>query len=425
MLSFLEIINTSNDRKGLNASFYITLHCKSNHYKIIMKILKSLNRISWLVVLLAGTSLYTSYAQEKGSVSVGGYMQILGQMGNATAPFSVGKVVTTDGWASRMGIRRGQFFASGKWNHWVGRAEIIVNESSVTPYSVYLRGTSEAGHFVQVGLSPLPFGFELPYSSRQRPTWERSNYIRELFPAESDFFLQFHAQKSWQEGRHELRGDVAFLSGEVHQKMNRTVPNFLGRVEMKHSFASANLLYGISGYTGGISGTHLVRNYLGSHAVVDWHNSLFSSKVSVETICGYQPGTLDTPSITGRYQSNIKEGYLCLRPFWGSTLLATCRHNSSSLEGVLKYVYYNRNNRYRQGQSTSLSNPDRTMMGSDRYDGTSHTAIVGATYYVGKEDKLKVSLLYECNLYEHKSYSIYPLEDPLTHLLTLGVQYTL
>lgn len=380
----------------------------------------------WIMVLcLCGVSAHTLKAQEQSPIEISGFMQILGQMGSAGAPMKVGSERDAHSNEYRMGIRRGQLTAIRQKNGWMGRIDVGISEKSVVPFFLYFRKTWESGHFIHAGLSPIPFGFELPFSTTKRETWERSNYISDLFPEERDFLVQAHFQQGWQEGKHLLSTDVALLSGEGTQIMNSRTPKLLGKVEMTHKMGSNSLTYGFSGYWGQVPQANLNRTYLGAHLVSQLKGEIFQSRVSLETMIGNQPGSVASNSISGIYRNQIEAGKVGIRPFVGATLFATCRHRASQVEGVAKYTYYDRNRNYSKNQASNLYSTPGYGIGRDLYDGTSHTITLGTNWYTGANDKIKLSALYEINAYQTQTYSQEKLAHPLTHLLTIGIQYTL
>ena len=145
--------------------------------------------ISSLFLLLSSVS---SYAQEQVRVTFTGFVQAIAQYGSESDYIRVGSTTApNDQPTTRMGIRRGRIAAIASYGDLAARVDVNANDQKISIFNVYAEYKPHwaEGAFVKGGLATIDFGYELPYSSSKRAAFERSLYMADLFPGDTDMGL--------------------------------------------------------------------------------------------------------------------------------------------------------------------------------------------------------------------------------------------
>ena len=167
-----------------------------------------------LVLLLSSTTIH---AQEQVRFTFSGYVQAIAQYGSEADYIKVGNVIPPyDQPTTRMGIRRGRLATQATYGDLSAKIEINASDQKISIFNVYAEYKPHwaKGAFVKGGLMTPSFGYELPYSSSKRAAFERSLYMADLFPGDTDMGLMVGYKGALdQSKRWQLESTLSILAG--------------------------------------------------------------------------------------------------------------------------------------------------------------------------------------------------------------------
>jgi phosphate-selective porin len=237
---------------------------------------------------------------------------------------------------------------------------------------------------VTVGVFNRPFGYEIPYSSSQRESPERSRFTQTLFPGERDLGAMLTFQMPKTSPLNFLKIDAGFFNGNGTNPETDKKKDFIGHIGIAKATTNEKIKFGlgVSYYDGGVSigkvsldkagtvpagSTRAAQTYeqktikdtvsfvkiTGDSIVGSFHKRSyfgFDAQLTIETpigfttlrgeyVAGKQPGTeKSTTSPTG---ANTTDTYL--RKVTGSYIYFVQSFTGTKLSFVAKYDIYDPN----------------------------------------------------------------------------------
>ena len=209
-----------------------------------------------LVLLLSSTTIH---AQEQVRFTFSGYVQAIAQYGSEGDYIKVGNVIPPyDQPTTRMGIRRGRLATQATYGDLGAKIEINASDQKLSIFNVYAEYKPHwaKGAFVKGGLATIDFGYELPYSSSKRAAFERSLYMNDLFPGDTDMGLMVGYKGALdQSKRWQLESTLSILAGNGGKGMMKNSPDLALRLALTERGANHDLSFGLSGYGGYLPAT--------------------------------------------------------------------------------------------------------------------------------------------------------------------------
>ena len=388
-----------------------------------------------LVLLLSST---TTYAQEQVRFTFTGFVQAIAQYGSESDYIRVGSITApNDQPTTRMGIRRGRLATQATYGDLGAKIEINASDQKISIFNVYAEYKPHwaEGAFVKGGLATIDFGYELPYSSSKRAAFERSLYMADLFPGDTDMGLMvgykgaLDPSKRWQ-----LESTLSILAGNGGKGMMKNSPDLALRLALTEQGSNHNISFGLSGYGGYLPATdgyyafdkktatlkkdRMLRAYGGAFLTSTIKHRGGQLMLTTEGIMGLQPGWQNAnlavgPKAPATFENNI----FVQRPFIAGMAQLVERIKPVDLELFGRYAYYDRNRHFdpKAVQDVKLGQL------SARTEGRSHQLSTGVNYFL-QEDHLRLSLQYDCFLRQQIEQQALVAAKPL-HMVTVGAQY--
>lgn len=406
--------------------------------------------LTLLIFFFTFLSIYSLFAQNVGAksstkdnakikVKIGGYMQgvVLLAEKNATPTVGQKPIETPSSSYMRMGIRRGYLKFSTTYKRLSATTELKVTDKALGIYYAYLSYLFPTApkQRLSMGLHKVPFGYELGISSKKRETFERAEYVKDLFPEDVDMGLFYkYSYRSPDSFFNYMAIDLGIVSGNALWGMNKALPNAIIRLVGGRKSSSLESYYGLSAYYGLVKShrdTSYKRLYMGAFFDYKIPISKGYLKLCSEAIGGWQVGTLFKNNAVGSnfpLSSETSSNRLVERPFLGAMGMCLYHLSLLPLEGFVKYDYYNRDVRHSM-KKVSQQGENRILYNYD-VEGTSHKTTFGINYYF-LDKRLRLSANYEWNIREEsdrltenegqikRKILITPQDD----LLLLGVQF--
>ena len=387
-----------------------------------------------LVLLLSSTT----HAQEQVRFTFSGYVQAIAQYGSEADYIKVGNVTLPyDQPTYRMGIRRGRLATQATYGDLGAKIEINASDQKLSIFNVYAEYKPHwaKGAFVKGGLATIDFGYELPYSSSKRAAFERSLYMNDLFPGDTDMGLMvgykgaLDPSKRWQ-----LESTLSILAGNGGKGMIKNTPDLALRLALTERGANHGLSFGLSGYGGYIPATdgyyafdkeiatlkndHMLRAYGGAFLTSTIKHRGGQLMLTAEGIMGLQPGWQNAnlavgPKAPATFENNI----FVQRPFIAGMTQLVERITPANLELFGRYAYYDRNRHFDPKAQQDLKLNNLTAL----TEGRSHQLSTGVNYFI-QQDHLRLSLQYDCFLRQQIEQQAFVAAKPL-HMVTVGAQY--
>ena len=388
-----------------------------------------------LVLLLSSTTIH---APEQVRFTFSGYVQAIAQYGSEAAYIKVGNVTPPyDHSTTRMGIRRGRLATQATYGDLGAKIEINASDQKLSIFNVYAEYKPHwaKGAFVKGGLAMIDFGYELPYSSSKRAAFERSLYMADLFPGDTDMGLMVGYKGSLdQSKRWQLQSTLSILAGNAGKGMMKNTPDLALRLALTERGANHDLSFGLSGYGGYIPATdgyyafdkeiatlkkdHMLRAYGGAFLTSTIKHRGGQLMLTAEGIMGLQPGWQNAnlavgPKAPPTFENNI----FVQRPFIAGMTQLVERIKPIDLELFGRYAYYDRNRHFDPKAQQDLKLNNLTAL----TEGRSHQLSTGVNYFI-QEDHLRLSLQYDCFLRQQIEQQAFVAAKPL-HMVTVGAQY--
>lgn len=375
-----------------------------------------------ILLLLSSVALR---AQEATHISLGGYIQGLLQTANSDRYISVGTGTSPYGeQITRIGIRRGRLSATAAYGDLSAKIEINGTDQKISMHQVYTTYSPKWGEglYFKGGLYNVDFGYELPYSSSKRVTFEKALYFSDLFPGDTDMHLAIGYKGSLDlDRRWKIETSLAAVAGNGNKGMIKSLPDVSSRIALSHRNKNFHVGFGVSGYWGLLPTTggyyhytsstpshaegKAMRLYYGAFVDSSIRHAGGTLSLMAEGIAGQQPGSQDSNKAAAIQAKSSAEGILHVqRPFIACSAQIAERLSAIPLELFAKYAYYDRNTRLDAANAPQGLEP-KTESSSIQAEG-------GVNDYL-RQDHLRLSLHY---LYVHDAKP--------THMATLGVQYT-
>ena len=388
-----------------------------------------------LVLLLSST---TTYAQEQVRFTFSGYFQAIAQYGSEGDYIKVGNVTPPyDQPTTRMGIRRGRLATQATYGDLGAKIEINASDQKISIFNVYAEYKPHwaEGAFVKGGLATIDFGYELPYSSSKRAAFERSLYMADLFPGDTDMGLMvgykgaLDPSKRWQ-----LESTLSILAGNAGKGMMKNSPDLALRLALTERGSNHDISFGLSGYGGYLPATdgyyafdkgtatlkkdRMLRAYGGAFLTSTIKHRCGQLMLTTEGIMGLQPGWQNAnlavgPKAPATFENNI----FVQRPFIAGMAQIVERIKPVNLELFGRYAYYDRNRNFDPKAEQDLKLSNLTAL----TEGRSHQLSTGVNYFL-QHDHLRLSLQYDCFLRQQIEQQALVSAKPL-HMVTVGAQY--
>lgn len=388
-----------------------------------------------LVLLLSSTTIH---AQEQVRFTFSGYVQAIAQYGSEADYIKVGNVTPPyDQPTTRMGIRRGRLATQATYGDLGAKIEINASDQKISIFNVYAEYKPHwaEGAFVKGGLAMIDFGYELPYSSSKRAAFERSLYMADLFPGDTDMGLMVGYKGSLdQSKRWQLESTLSILAGNAGKGMIKNTPDLALRLALTERGANHDLSFGLSGYGGYIPATdgyyafdkeiatlkndRMLRAYGGAFLTSTIKHRGGQLMLTAESIMGLQPGWQNAnlavgPKAPATFENNI----FVQRHFIAGMAQLVERIKPIDLELFGRYAYYDRNRHFDPKAQQDLKLNNLTAL----TEGRSHQLSTGVNYFI-QQDHLRLSLQYDCFLRQQIEQQAFVAAKPL-HMVTVGAQY--
>ena len=388
-----------------------------------------------LVLLLSSTTIH---AQEQVRFTFSGYVQAIAQYGSEADYIKVGNVIPPyDQPTTRMGIRRGRLATQATYGDLSAKIEINASDQKISIFNVYAEYKPHwaKGAFVKGGLMTPSFGYELPYSSSKRAAFERSLYMADLFPGDTDMGLMVGYKGALdQSKRWQLESTLSILAGNGGKGMMKNSPDLALRLALTERGANHNVSFGLSGYGGYLPATdgyyafdkeiatlkndRMLRAYGGAFLTSTIKHRGGQLMLTAEGIMGLQPGWQNAnlavgPKAPATFENNI----FVQRPFIAGMTQLVERIKPIDLELFGRYAYYDRNRHFDPKAQQDLKLNNLTAL----TEGHSHQLSTGVNYFLQK-DHLRLSLQYDCFLRQQIEQQAFVAAKPL-HMVTVGAQY--
>ena len=388
-----------------------------------------------LVLLLSSTTIY---AQEQVRFTFSGYVQAIAQYGSEGDYIKVGNVTPPyDHSTTRMGIRRGRLATQATYGDLGAKIEINASDQKLSIFNVYAEYKPHwaEGAFVKGGLAMIDFGYELPYSSSKRAAFERSLYMADLFPGDTDMGLMVGYKGALdQSKRWQLESTLSILAGNGGKGMMKNSPDLALRLALTEQGSNHNVSFGLSGYGGYLPATdgyyafdqetatlqndRMLRAYGGAFLTSTIKHQGGQLMLTAEGIMGLQPGWQNAnlavgPKAPATFENNI----FVQRQFIAGMAQIVERITPANLELFGRYAYYDRNRHFDPKAQQDLKLSNLTAL----TEGRSHQISNGINYFI-QQDHLRLSLQYDCFLRQQIEQQALVDAKPL-HMVTVGAQY--
>ncbi len=388
-----------------------------------------------LVLLLSSTTIH---AQEQVRFTFSGYVQAIAQYGSEADYIKVGNVTPPyDHSTTKMGIRRGRLATQATYGDLSAKIDINASDQKISIFNVYAEYKPHwaKGAFVKGGLAMIDFGYELPYSSSKRAAFERSLYMADLFPGDTDMGLMVGYKGSLdQSKRWQLESTLSILAGNGGKGMMKNSPDLALRLALTEQGSNHNVSFGLSGYGGYIPATdgyyafdkeiatlkkdRMLRAYGGAFLTSTIKHRGGQLMLTAEGIMGLQPGWQNAnlavgPKAPATFENNI----FVQRPFIAGMTQLVERIKPIDLELFGRYAYYDRNRHFDPKAQQDLKLNNLTAL----TEGRSHQLSTGVNYFI-QQDHLRLSLQYDCFLRQQIEQQAFVAAKPL-HMVTVGAQY--
>ena len=388
-----------------------------------------------LVLLLSSTTIH---AQEQVRFTFSGYVQAIAQYGSEGDYIKVGNVTPPyDHSTTRMGIRRGRLATQATYGDLGAKIEINASDQKLSIFNVYAEYKPHwaEGAFVKGGLATIDFGYELPYSSSKRAAFERSLYMNDLFPGDTDMGLMVGYKGALdQSKRWQLESTLSILAGNGGKGMMKNSPDLALRLALTEQGSNHNISFGLSGYGGYLPATdgyyafdkktatlkkdRMLRAYGGAFLTSTIKHRGGQLMLTTEGIMGLQPGWQNAnlavgPKAPATFENNI----FVQRPFIAGMAQIVERIKPVDLELFGRYAYYDRNRHFDPKAEQDLKLSNLTAL----TEGRSHQLSTGVNYFL-QQDHLRLSLQYDCFLRQQIEQQALVAAKPL-HMVTVGAQY--
>ncbi len=388
-----------------------------------------------LVLLLSSTTIH---AQEQVRFTFSGYVQAIAQYGSEGDYIKVGNVTPPyDHSTTRMGIRRGRLATQATYGDLGAKIEINASDQKLSIFNVYAEYKPHwaEGAFVKGGLATVDFGYELPYSSSKRAAFERSLYMNDLFPGDTDMGLMVGYKGALdQSKRWQLESTLSILAGNGGKGMMKNSPDLALRLALTEQGSNHNVSFGLSGYGGYLPATdgyyafdqetatlqndRMLRAYGGAFLTSTIKHQSGQLMLTAEGIMGLQPGWQNAnlavgPKAPATFENNI----FVQRQFIAGMAQIVERITPANLELFGRYAYYDRNRHFDPKAQQDLKLSNLTAL----TEGRSHQISTGINYFI-QQDHLRLSLQYDCFLRQQIEQQALVAAKPL-HMVTVGAQY--
>ena len=388
-----------------------------------------------LALLLSSTTIH---AQEQVRFTFTGFIQAIAQYGSEGDYIKVGNVTPPyDQPTTRIGIRRGRLATQATYGDLGAKIEINASDQKISIFNVYAEYKPHwaEGAFVKGGLATIDFGYELPYSSSKRAAFERSLYMADLFPGDTDMGLMvgykgaLDPSKRWQ-----LESTLSILAGNGGKGMMKNTPDLALRLALTEQGSNHNISFGLSGYGGYLPATdgyyafdkktatlkkdRMLRAYGGAFLTSTIKHRGGQLMLTTEGIMGLQPGWQNANLAVGsKAPATFENNIFVQRPFIAGMAQIVERIKPIDLELFGRYAYYDRNRNFDPKAEQDLKLSNLTAL----TEGRSHQLSTGVNYFL-QQDHLRLSLQYDCFLRQQIEQQALVAAKPL-HMVTVGAQY--
>lgn len=233
---------------------------------------------------------------------------------------------------NRYTIRRGRINMSYTKDIAMASMQFDISERGVGAREAFIKVQDPwlKAFSVKVGLFNRPFGYEIEYSSKDRPSAERSRAIQTLFPNERDLGAMISFGMPKENFLHFLKFDFAMVNGNSINTETDQFKDYIGRIKIQNPLKSEKINFSlgasiydgsvrhvynvtqnnnekrfifdmkempdntigfdtVSSWESGIMGAAVSRKYLGFDAQLEIKSILGKTKIYSEYISGQQP----------------------------------------------------------------------------------------------------------------------------------------
>lgn len=304
----------------------------------------------------------------KTKFKISGYIQTQFQYGQPQAELNIGNEnndLTKS--FNRIGIRRGRLKSSYSKGVVEAVFQVDLTEKGLGLKDAYITILEPYGKFItfKTGVFNRPFGYEVPFSSSERESPERSTIMRTFFPNERDLGGMLTIQAPGNSIWSLVKLEAGFFAGngikqEIDNKRdfishlsieNQRQPNFIYGLGFSyyngHVFQGTENVYKIQGEGFALDnsienkGNFSKREYFGLDSQISFLTQLGTTKLKAEYLFGLQPGTEKHSKSPN--QSNLPTHDTYLRNFQGGYILLAQKINNSPLSTIIKYDWYDPN----------------------------------------------------------------------------------
>jgi len=277
---------------------------------------------------------------------------------------------------NRFGVRRGRikFAYAGKLSNYV--VQFDITEKGFATKDVYANFTDPwmQAFTVQGGVFNRPFGYEIPFSSSQRESPERSRFTQTLFPQERDLGAMLTFQMPKTSPWNFLKIDAGYFAGNGIGQEFDNKKDFIGRIGILKVTPNEKVRYGLgfSYYNGGVyqasvnsykmwesngikcfyldgtqnaKGAFAKRQYKGFDAQVSLESPIGITTLRGEYVMGVQPGQSGSSTSPNSGTTDFTTtGYdTYIRNFNGGYFYFVQSISHTPLTVILKYDFYDPN----------------------------------------------------------------------------------
>lgn len=275
----------------------------------------------------------------------------------------------------RFTIRRGRLRAVYDNGIMMFDMQIQGSERGYQLMNLYGRFTEQKlkAFSVTMGMFNKPFGYEIPFTSRDRESPERGRMSQILFPNERDQggMLTFQMPKTSKLHFLKIQGGMFNGTGTLYGDFDKK-KDFIGQVILAKKFMKEELSLsgGFSYYNGGMkitnkfiysdvtaldngntgfsvdssatnAGSYVSKKYMGADLQISLHSGLGKTTLRGEFITGLQPGTSSSTKLIDQLPSATTPIYL--RNFNGAYFAFAQKIGKSFHQIAAKYDWYDPN----------------------------------------------------------------------------------
>lgn len=376
-------------------------------------------------------------------LKISGYLQAQWESTQSEGTLRVGEsrnALTEPGNINRFGIRRGRLKTTYEDFGCLGVFELDINDKSITLKDVFLKVLDPWTNVFSLygGVFNRPFGYEIPYSTGNLETPERSRFINTLLTDERDLGTMLAIQAPKTSGWNPLKLEAGLFAGNGINRDNDSKKDFIGHLSYVNSIGDLKFGIGSSMYYGFVAqqtkkvfsmnsgsaftvdstatnkGAFANRIYYGVDGQLAFASVLGITNIRSEYIFGQQPGASDASrSPNGSSYTNMSDTYI--RNFTGGYIqflqdIGTTKHTL-----LVKYDWYDPN--------AKIAKDELGLAGTFTGKGDIAFSTLAFGYHYRMNKNVRFSANYDINTNETTSNLSGYKADKKDNTLTIRIQY--